>query len=120
MDRLVDKFFPVSEEFVKQIEKFLKKDGKGMKKDKLTQKVISTRKRISAKKKKELKEKLKEAIRILTQEFKPERIFLIGSLAKDKVHYLSDIDLVVEGLGSDYLRAGGMLLDRLGEDIDLN
>jgi len=25
LDRLVDKFFPVSEEFVKQIEKFLKK-----------------------------------------------------------------------------------------------
>ena len=47
-----------------------------MKKDKLTQKVISTRKRISAKKKKELKEKLKEAIRILTQEFKPKRYSL--------------------------------------------
>ena len=90
-----------------------------MKKDKLTQKVISTRKRISAKKEKELEEKLKEAIRTLTQEFKPKRIFLIGSLAKNKVHYSSDIDLVVEGLGDDYLRAGGMLLDRLGEDIDL-
>ena len=26
---------------------------------------------------------------------------------------------MVEGLGDDYLKAGGMLLDRLGEDIDL-
>jgi len=36
-----------------------------------------------------------------------------------EVHPFSDIDLVVEGLGDNYLKAGGRLIDEVGECIDL-
>lgn len=67
-----------------------------------------------------LLKKLEIAKRILIEEFHPQKIILHGSLARgDDVHSFSDIDLVVEGLGDEYLRAGGRLIDALGECIDL-
>lgn len=67
-----------------------------------------------------LLKKLEIATRILIEEFHPKKIILHGSLVRgDDVHAFSDIDLVVEGLGNGYLRAGGRLIDALGECIDL-
>ena len=72
------------------------------------------------KNKKALLDKLEIAKQILIKEFRPKKIILFGSLAYgDNIHHFSDIDLAVEGLGDNYLKAGGRLIDELGECIDL-
>ncbi|MBI5183909.1 MAG: nucleotidyltransferase domain-containing protein [Nitrospinae bacterium] len=64
--------------------------------------------------------KVEIAKNILVQEFHAEKIILFGSLAVDEmIHTFSDIDIIVEGLGDNYLKAGGKLIDTLGELIDL-
>tara|TARA_Y100000031_G_C7953784_1_gene262721 strand:+ start:190 stop:414 length:225 start_codon:yes stop_codon:yes gene_type:complete len=40
-------------------------------------------------------------------------------LCEKKLHPLFDIDLIVEGLRENYLKAGGRLIDALGECINL-
>ncbi len=69
---------------------------------------------------KQLLDKLEIAKEILVNKFHAKRIILIGSLRSgNNLHHFSDIDLVVEGLGSDYLKAGGYLIDHIGNCIDL-
>ncbi|OGX45872.1 MAG: hypothetical protein A2216_00650 [Omnitrophica WOR_2 bacterium RIFOXYA2_FULL_45_12] len=81
--------------------------------------IKKTRKRISRQRQKELREKLIRVKEILTKEFHPQRIYLFGSFIKGNLHSQSDIDIVVEGLGDNWLRAGGRLIDTLGECVDL-
>lgn len=76
--------------------------------------IKKTRKRISRQRQKELREKLIRVKEILTKEFHPQRIYLFGSFIKGNLHSQSDIDIVVEGLGDNWLRAGGRLIDTLG------
>lgn len=67
-----------------------------------------------------LLKKLEIARQILIDEYHAKKIILFGSLLYEKkVHPFSDIDLIVEGLGENYLKAGGRLIDALGECIDL-
>jgi predicted nucleotidyltransferase len=67
-----------------------------------------------------LLDKLEVAREILVNKFHAKRIILIGSLQNgNNLHHFSDIDLVVEGLGKDYLKAGGYLIDHIGNCIDL-
>ena len=69
---------------------------------------------------KQLLDKLEIAKEILVNKFHAKRIILIGSLLNEhNLHYFSDIDIVVEGIGSDYLKAGGYLIDHIGDCIDL-
>ena len=80
--------------------------------------------RVKEKRRKEsrriLSEKLEQAKRILVTEFCPKRIILCGSLAGgSEGHPCFDLDPLFEGLGEDYLKAGGRLLDALGEVVDL-
>ena len=81
--------------------------------------IKKTRKRISRQRQRELREKLIRVKEILTKEFHPLRIYLFGSFIKGNLHSQSDIDIVVEGLGDNWLRAGGRLIDTLGECVDL-
>lgn len=74
----------------------------------------------SEKNRKILLKKLEIAKKILVREFHAKRIILFGSLiSENAIHPFSDIDLVVEGLEKNYLKAGGRLIDALGEHIDL-
>ncbi|MGM0367509.1 MAG: nucleotidyltransferase family protein [Actinomycetota bacterium] len=63
------------------------------------------------KKKAETKRALKEAkniSKILVEKFGAKKVFLYGSLAREKnFDDLSDIDLAVVGLGNKYLKAYG-------------
>lgn len=86
----------------------------------LYQRMAIVRKKRVEESKNILLEKLEIAKQILINEFHPKKIILHGSLARGKdVHPFSDIDLIVEGLGDNYLRAGGRLINTLGECIDL-
>lgn len=86
----------------------------------LHQRMMGVRERRIEKNKKALLDKLEMAKQILISEFHPKKIILHGSLVHGNgVHNYSDIDLVVEGLGDNYLKAGGRLLDELGDCIDL-
>lgn len=85
----------------------------------LLETIKKIRRRISRQRQKELGEKLIRIKEILTKEFHPKRIYLFGSFIKGNLHSQSDIDIVVEGLGDDWLRAGGRLIDTLGECVDL-
>ena len=86
----------------------------------LHQRMMGVRERRIEKNKKALLDKLEIAKQILISEFHPKKIILHGSLAHGNcVHRFSDIDLVVEGLGDEYLKAGGRLLDTLGDCIDM-
>jgi len=42
-----------------------------------------------------LKKELDRIVQIITEKYCPERIILFGSLAKDRVHEWSDIDLLI-------------------------
>jgi len=58
---------------------------------------------------------------LLKDKYQVRRVFLIGSLAKGTVHERSDIDLVVEGLPSDfYMKALTELWDLLPAGVELN
>jgi predicted nucleotidyltransferase len=58
---------------------------------------------------------------LLRDKYQVKKVFLIGSLAKGTVHERSDIDLVVEGLPSDfYIKALTELWDLLPADVELN
>lgn len=86
----------------------------------LLKRIKHVRNNRSEKVKKQLLKKLEVAKHILVNDFHAKRIILIGSLnCEEKVHPFSDIDLIVEGLGENYLKAGGRLIDILGECIDL-
>lgn len=84
------------------------------------QRMAIVRKRRIEKSRKVLLDKLEIARQILINEFHPKRIILHGSLSRENdVHPFSDIDIIVEGIEDNYLKAGGRLIDVLGECIDL-
>ena len=86
----------------------------------LLKRIRFVRNRRSEKIKTILLKKLEMARQILVDEYHAKKIILFGSLLYEKkVHPFSDIDLIVEGLGENYLKAGGRLIDALGECIDL-
>lgn len=86
----------------------------------LHERMMLVRERRIEKNRKVLLDKLEMAKQILINEFHPKRIILYGSLVRENdVHPFSDIDLIVEGLGDNYLKAGGRLIDVMGECIDL-
>jgi predicted nucleotidyltransferase len=90
-----------------------------MKKNKLVRRIEKVRKKNILRKKIQLQNKLKKAKEILLKEFSPKKIIVFGSFVKGNLHNFSDLDIIVEGLKDDYLKAGGRLIDVLGEDIDL-
>jgi len=89
-----------------------------MKKNKLVERIEEVRRKYF-KEKRELQNKLKKAKEILIEEFSPKRIIVFGTFVKGNLHNFSNLDIIVEGLGDDYLKAGERLIDMLREDIDL-
>jgi len=86
----------------------------------LNKRILLVRKERANKAKGVLLSKLETVKEILVNKYNVKKIFLVGSLLNDKrLHSLSDIDLIVEGLGSNYLNAGGYLIDHVGECVDL-
>ncbi len=86
----------------------------------MNQRMKIVRKNRIEKTRKMLPNKLEVAREILINKFHAKRIILIGSLQNgNNLHHFSDIDLIVEGLGKDYLKAGGYLIDHIGNCIDL-
>ena len=89
-----------------------------MKKNKLVERIEEVRRKYF-KEKRELQNKPKKAKEILIEEFSPKRIIVFGTFVKGNLHNFSNLDIIVEGLGDDYLKAGERLIDMLREDIDL-
>lgn len=86
----------------------------------INQRIKSVRMQRSEKTRKMLLDKLKKASQILVDKFHVKKVILIGSLNnKSNIHPFSDIDLIVEGLGNNYLKAGGYLIDHIGDCIEL-
>lgn len=76
---------------------------------------------LAGKRKKKLIAIAKECAKLLKDNYKVERVFLIGSLATGFIHERSDIDLVVVGLPSKlYIKALTELYDLLPPGIELN
>lgn len=72
-------------------------------------------------KKEELKSLANKCIAILTTKYLVKKVFLIGSLVHGIVHERSDIDLVVEGLPSEfYIKALSELNDLLPPGVEIN
>ncbi len=89
-------------------------------KQSINQRIQSVRKYRAEKTRRMLLDKLEKARQILVNKFHVKRVILIGSLNnRNSLHSFSDIDLIVEGLGNNYLKAGGYLIDHIGECIDL-
>ena len=75
-------------------------------------KKIEVRKRI-------LQKDLKKAVNILTHHYSVRRIILFGSLTTGKIRASSDIDLIVEGLGDQFLKALGYCMRECETNIDI-
>ena len=72
-------------------------------------------------KKEELHELARKCAAVLKNKYKVKRVFLIGSIVRGIIHEGSDIDLVVEGLSTDfYMKALTELWDLLPAGLDLN
>ncbi|OHB68311.1 MAG: hypothetical protein A2W17_05475 [Planctomycetes bacterium RBG_16_41_13] len=72
-------------------------------------------------KKEELKLLANKCIAILTNKYQVKKVFLIGSLVHGIVHERSDIDLVVEGLPSEfYIKALSELSDIMPPCVGIN
>ncbi len=72
-------------------------------------------------KKEELHELARKCAAILKNKYKVKRVFLIGSIVRGNIHEGSDIDLVVEGLSTDfYMKALTELWDLLPVGLELN
>jgi len=70
---------------------------------------------------KELRKIAEKCVWILKDKYKVKKTFLIGSLVEGLVHEGSDIDLVVEGLSSEYyIKALTELWDILPAGVELN
>jgi len=65
-------------------------------------------------------ESLSKFVRILSEEYKAERVILFGSLARGEFRINSDIDLAVSGMPSEnYFKALGHLLLESPYSLDL-
>ncbi|MBS1259529.1 MAG: hypothetical protein MAG551_02601 [Candidatus Scalindua arabica] len=85
----------------------------------ISEKIIKNRiKKIEARKR-ILQNDLKKAVDILTHHYSVSRIILFGSLATDKICVSSDIDLIVEGLGDQFLKALGHCMRECKTNIDI-
>ncbi len=72
-------------------------------------------------KKEELHELARKCAAVLKNKYKVKRVFLIGSIVRGIIHEGSDIDLVVEGLSTDfYMKALTELWDLLPAGLELN
>lgn len=71
--------------------------------------------------KEDLKKLAFKCAKVLRDNYKVKKIFLIGSVAKGYIHDKSDIDLVVEGLEPYlYIKALTELYDHLLPGVELN
>lgn len=75
-------------------------------------KKIEARKRI-------LQNDLKKAVDILTRHYSVRRIILFGSMTTGKIGMSSDIDLIVEGLGDQFLKALAHCMRECNTSIDV-
>lgn len=66
-----------------------------------------------------LQNDLKRAVNILTHHYSVRRIILFGSLATGKIGAGSDVDLIVEGLGNQFLKAFGHCMRECETNIDI-
>ena len=71
--------------------------------------------------KKQLEEELKRIVNVILTNYKPERLILFGSLANNKVHEWSDIDLaVVKTTNKSFIDRIGELLNLIRPKVGLN
>jgi uncharacterized protein len=61
-----------------------------------------------------------KAADILKEEYGAKKVFLFGSLAQDRFHQRSDIDLAVEGIPSKQFWPAWNALDALGSEFEIN
>jgi len=63
----------------------------------------------------------RQVAEVLKDDYHVKRVFLIGSVAKGRIHDGSDIDIVVEGLAPElYIRALAQIYDILPPGVELN
>jgi predicted nucleotidyltransferase len=85
----------------------------------ISERIIKNRiKKIEARKK-ILQDDLKKAVDILTHHYFVRRIILFGSLTTGKIRASSDIDLIVEGLGGQFLKALAHCMRECNTNIDI-
>lgn len=85
----------------------------------VSERIISNRmKRIEAHKK-VLQGDIKKAVDILVNHYPVRRIILFGSMVTGKVSPSSDIDLAVEGLGEQFIKAVGHCMGECKTNIDI-
>lgn len=85
----------------------------------VSERMITNRlKRIEAHKK-ALHDDLRRSIEILTRYYHVKSIILFGSMVTGKINLGSDIDLVVEGLGDQFVKALGHCMKECRTKIDI-
>jgi predicted nucleotidyltransferase len=85
----------------------------------VSERIISNRmKRIEARRK-ALQDDLKKTVDILITYYPAKRIILFGSMITGKVSQNSDIDLIVEGLGDQFIKALGHCMKECQTKIDI-
>lgn len=62
---------------------------------------------------------LQKAVEILINNYSAKRIILFGSLTTGKIRASSDIDLIVEGLGDQFLKALAHCMRECNTNIDI-
>ncbi len=85
----------------------------------VSERIIANRlKKIEAHKK-VLQDDLQKSIEILTKYYHVKSIILFGSMAGGKITLGSDIDLIVEGLGYQFVKALGHCMKECRTKIDI-
>lgn len=85
----------------------------------ISERIISNRvKRLEAHKI-ALQKDFRKAVDILINNYSVKRIILFGSLTTGKIGTSSDIDLIVEGLGDQFLKALGHCMRECDMNVDM-
>lgn len=85
----------------------------------VSERIISNRLKIIDVHKVSLQDDLEKTIEILKKHYHVKRIILIGSMVGGKIDLGSDVDLVVEGLGNQFIPALSHCMKECRTEIDI-